>query len=65
MHGYLGINNILKRPEQTAWEGGSFKLLLSFSNDYPAGPPEVKFIGNMFHPNVYADGRICLDVLKE
>jgi len=38
---------------------------MSFTNDYPAGPPEVKFVGTMFHPNVYADGRICLDVLKE
>lgn len=57
---YLNIS-----PEQTAWEGGCFELLLVFSNDYPARPPEVKFMTEIFHPNVYPDGRICLDILKE
>ena len=27
-------------------------------------PPAVKFISPMFHPNVYNDGRICMDILK-
>merc|ERR1712121_101107 len=28
------------------------------------GAPVVKFVSKMFHPNVYADGSICLDILQ-
>ncbi|CAD8077911.1 unnamed protein product [Paramecium primaurelia] len=52
-------------PEQTPWEGGCFELKLAFTNDYPTKPPEVKFAPPIYHPNVYPDGRICLDILKE
>ena len=38
-------------PDNTPWEGGMFKLLLNFPEDYPAKPPKVKFISNVFHPN--------------
>ena len=24
----------------------------------------MRFVTNIFHPNVYADGRICLDILQ-
>ena len=32
--------------------------------DYPNKPPVVKFVSKLFHPNVYADGAICLDILQ-
>lgn len=51
-------------PDDTCWEGGLFRLSLKFSGDYPNHPPEVRFLSAMFHPNVYADGRICMDILK-
>lgn len=39
-------------PDDTPWEGGTFKLLLEFTEDYPNKPPAVKFLSKLFHPNV-------------
>ena len=43
---------------------GTFKLTLDFTEEYPNRPPVVKFACPMFHPNIYADGGICLDILQ-
>eukprot|EP01017_Pseudomicrothorax_dubius_P018637 TRINITY_DN2058_c0_g1_i1.p1 TRINITY_DN2058_c0_g1~~TRINITY_DN2058_c0_g1_i1.p1 ORF type:complete len:108 (-),score=20.13 TRINITY_DN2058_c0_g1_i1:106-429(-) len=43
---------------------GIFKLKMEFTEDYPNKAPKVKFESKLFHPNVYADGSICLDILQ-
>ncbi|GJN32200.1 hypothetical protein PR202_gb20684 [Eleusine coracana subsp. coracana] len=43
---------------------GTFKLTLQFTEEYPNKPPTVRFVSRMFHPNIYADGSICLDILQ-
>ena len=48
----------------TPFEDGTFKLLLTFDDSYPNKPPTVKFLSRMFHPNVYANGELCLDILQ-
>jgi ubiquitin-conjugating enzyme E2 A len=55
---------VILGPDDTVWEGGIFKLLLEFTEDYPNKSPAVKFVSRIFHPNVYADGKICLDILQ-
>lgn len=52
------------RPHDTPFEDGTFKLTLVFTEEYPNKPPTVRFVSKMFHPNVYADGGICLDILQ-
>ncbi|EEB05287.1 Rad6 [Schizosaccharomyces japonicus yFS275] len=57
-------NAVIIGPADTPFEDGTFKLVLSFDEQYPNKPPLVKFVSNMFHPNVYANGELCLDILQ-
>eukprot|EP00879_Flechtneria_rotunda_P007064 GHRR01007414.1.p1 GENE.GHRR01007414.1~~GHRR01007414.1.p1 ORF type:complete len:138 (+),score=33.08 GHRR01007414.1:562-975(+) len=46
-------------------QGGIFSLKLQFSERYPEKPPRVRFTCDMFHPNVYSDGNICMDTIQD
>ena len=59
----LKWNALIIGPPDTPFEDGTFKLILQFTEIYPNEPPKVKFQTNMFHPNIYADGQLCLDIL--
>ncbi|PWY93724.1 hypothetical protein BO94DRAFT_554451 [Aspergillus sclerotioniger CBS 115572] len=50
---------------QTLWEGGLFKLDVTFPDEYPTKPPKCKFVPPLFHPNVYPSGTVCLSILNE
>ncbi|MGH0162852.1 UNVERIFIED_CONTAM: hypothetical protein FKN15_044244 [Acipenser sinensis] len=50
-------------PEDTCFEGGGFPAILSFPSDYPLSPPKMRFTCEMFHPNIYPDGRVCISIL--
>lgn len=56
---------IIFGPEKSPYEGGVFKLLMKFDDNYPMVPPKVYFVTKMFHVNIYGDGRICLDILDK
>eukprot|EP00760_Papus_ankaliazontas_P011553 PhM_4_TR14847/c0_g1_i1/m.74146/K10577/UBE2I, UBC9; ubiquitin-conjugating enzyme E2 I len=49
----------------TAWEGGEYRLVMTFSEDYPSKPPKCKFSPVLFHPNIYPSGTVCLSLLNE
>eukprot|EP00922_Rhytidocystis_sp_ex-Travisia-forbesii_P029175 GHVS01042727.1.p1 GENE.GHVS01042727.1~~GHVS01042727.1.p1 ORF type:complete len:163 (-),score=23.46 GHVS01042727.1:188-676(-) len=55
---------VIAGPEETLWETASFHMLIHFSEEYPSEPPDVRFLSRMFHPNIYIDGKICLDILQ-
>lgn len=57
-------NAIIIGPEDTPFEDGTFRLCLTFDEQYPNKPPNVKFTSEIFHPNVYATGDLCLDILQ-
>ena len=60
----LSWHGVIFGPEDTPWEGGTFKVTLQFSEEYPNKAPVVKFVSRMFHPNIYQNGSICLDILQ-
>jgi ubiquitin-conjugating enzyme E2 I len=51
--------------DNTLWEGGLFKLEVTFPDEYPTKPPKCKFTPPLFHPNVYPSGTVCLSILNE
>ena len=57
-----GLNsNLVKTP----WEGGEYKLMMDFSEEYPNKPPRCYFQPTLFHPNIYPSGTVCLSILNE
>ncbi|KAK1932789.1 putative ubiquitin conjugating enzyme E2 [Babesia divergens] len=50
-------------PQETAYEGGLFTVLMMFPDDFPNSPPQMKFEQKMWHPNIYADGTVCISIL--
>jgi ubiquitin-conjugating enzyme E2 G1 len=54
---------LIMGPDGTLFEGGFFKARLVFPPDFPNMPPTMTFISEMWHPNVYQDGKVCISIL--
>ena len=52
-------------PPDSPYEGGVYDLKITIPNNYPLAPPKIVFTNDMFHPNVYANGNICVDILRK
>ena len=52
-------------PEGSPYAGGLFFLNIVFPTDYPFRPPKCNFTTKIYHPNINANGSICLDILKD
>ena len=62
---FLEWDFLMIGPPDTFFEGGIFKGNLKFPKEYPNRPPQLKFITDMYHPNIYNDGKVCISILHE
>lgn len=55
---------VMKGPDATPYQGGTFVIDIEIPSDYPYNPPKMKFNTKIWHPNISSQtGAICLDVL--
>uniref|UniRef100_A0A2I3T216 E2 ubiquitin-conjugating enzyme n=1 Tax=Pan troglodytes TaxID=9598 RepID=A0A2I3T216_PANTR len=56
---------VIAGPQDSPFEGRTFKLELFLPEEYAMAAPKVRFMTKIYHPNVDKLGRICLDILKD
>ncbi|KAG0228853.1 putative ligase [Mortierella sp. GBAus27b] len=54
---------LIMGPQDTLYEGGFYKAIMTFPPDYPLMPPKLAFKTEIYHPNVYPNGDVCISIL--
>ena len=60
---FLEWDCMIMGPTGTDYEGGCFHAILKFPTDYPMSPPKMIFKSEMWHPNIYPNGEVCISIL--
>ncbi|XP_066918591.1 SUMO-conjugating enzyme UBC9-A-like [Clytia hemisphaerica] len=50
---------------KTPWQGGVYKLCITFTEEYPYQPPLCVFDPPILHPNIYPSGKVSLSLLEK
>jgi ubiquitin-protein ligase len=58
-------NILIFGPQDSIYEYGIFECEIIFNNNYPNKPPELYFLTNILHPNIYKNGKVCMSILHE
>lgn len=52
-------------PDEGYWRGGKFQFRFTIKPMYPHDAPKVKCLTAVYHPNIDAEGNVCLNILRE
>lgn len=55
---------VINGPIGSPYEGGYYKLKVTFKDDFPISGPIIKFITKIYHCNISDNGDICLNIIK-
>jgi len=54
---------LIAGPPGSDYHGGLFPATITFPMDYPLNPPKMVFTCDMWHPNIYPNGEVCISIL--
>ena len=60
----LKIKFIIRCPHDSYWHDQVLTGDIDMPQDYPFSPPVVHFTCNLYHPNIYQDGKVCISILN-
>ena len=52
-------------PHNTPFEGEVLKGTITFPINFPNVPPVIQFTSQIYHPNIYQDGKVCMSILHD
>lgn len=52
-------------PQSDMYAGSYYTLYIDFPKDYPFVPPQATFKHPVYHPNVYSNNQVCLDIIGD
>ena len=56
---------VLEGPPESSFENGYFLFKIIFPEDFPFRPPKFVFMTEIFHPNIFEDGLVSVDILYD
>ncbi|OQR73236.1 ubiquitin-conjugating enzyme E2 L3-like, partial [Tropilaelaps mercedesae] len=54
---------VLIVPEKPPYNKGAFRVEIQFPPEFPFKPPRLMFLTKIYHPNVDAEGSVCLPII--
>lgn len=58
------VQAVIDGPADTPYYGGTYRVKICIGPEFPASPPRAVFLTKIFHPNISANGDVCVNTLK-